>query len=140
MLIVTMRGTVSGSGALTLAVVAYCLLLWRLRRVEERHHGAPGRWWGYIRDVANLGGAALFFVAYWLGGFVGPSALVLAVALLLATYGLDWLLGKQLGWSAARWVVPLAMVALGVASVVARSVTDATVDALLAAAAPHPRI
>src|SRR5262245_39196486 len=134
-----MRGPAVGTAALTLAVAAYCLSLWQLRRIEQRHGGAPGRWWGYIRDLANLFGAATFLLGYWLAGFPGPSALVLAVGLLLATYGLDWLLGKQLAWAGARWLVPLVMAALGAISLGARDVTDALLEQVLAAAAPHPR-
>jgi hypothetical protein len=133
-----MRGPVSGSIALALATLAYGLVLGRLRRHENEHQGAPGRWWGYVRDGANIAGAALFFAGCWLGGFAGPHALVLGVALLLATYGLDWLLGKHLALGAARWIVPLVMAAVGIAGIVARPVTERVLEQLLAIAAPHP--
>ncbi len=112
----------------------YATLLARLRAREDRE--SP--WWiGYARDGANLAGAGFYLAATWLAGFRGPPMLVIAVALLLCSYGLDWLLGKHWSWPRApAWVAGVST-ALALAAALAGTHLEAAVAAMVAVAQPR---
>jgi hypothetical protein len=112
----------------------YATLLARLRTREDRNP----RWWiGYARDGTNLVGAGLYLAAIWLAGFRGPPMLVIGVGLLLASYGLDWLLGKHWSWRRAPlWVVG-SSTALALLCALGGARLEAAVAAMVAVAQPR---
>ena len=121
---------------IALAAVAYLVALARLRRHETRE--PAGSWWfGYARDAVNLGGALALCGSLAIAGYAGPRALVLGLALLLAGYVLDWVVGKRLGWQPGTWVLAALVGAAGVGAVLMRGRVDVVVGSLLSFASPR---
>jgi len=132
-----MRGAISAA-AIAACSLVYGLLLARLRRFDlARPPGRPPWWFGYSRDGVNLLACALYAVCLRVAGFAGPPSLVLAAALVLACYLVDWLVGRRLASARA----PIAVFLLGGAAACAITfgapAVDAAVEALLAVAKPR---
>jgi hypothetical protein len=125
---------VASAGALAAAMGAYGWLLERLRRSDRAE---ATRWWfGYARDGVNLGVALVDLALLRAAGFSGPSALVLAVALVLAGYLLDWTLGRWRPRPSLRRGAIALVAALSLASALAAARIDPLLRALVDAAAP----
>jgi hypothetical protein len=95
-------------GALVVALFVHAELLARLRRVDRAN---PPWWWGYARDASNLSGILMLWGAFRLRGFPGPLAFLAAGLTAVATYVLDWLVGRALKLPHPRLVLALPLFA-----------------------------
>jgi hypothetical protein len=103
-----MASSLVADGALLLALFVHAELLARLRRVDR---GNPPWWFGYARDGSNLSGIMMLWGAFLLRGFPGPIAFLAAGLTAVASYVLDWLVGRALKLPHPRLLLALPLVA-----------------------------
>jgi hypothetical protein len=71
-------------------------------------------WFGYARDLTNLGGLGMYVAAFFLVGFPGPLALLASALLGIVTYGLDYLYGRVLSINRTALALAATLTAAGV--------------------------
>ena len=142
-----MDGRIAIGAALVVGgTVLYAVLLDRLRRFEEGRAAAEAAagaaekeswWFGYARDGANVAGGGLCMLGFVIAGLSGPVALFLGVALSLAVYGFDAVVGKWLRPRGKRGIVIAGAASLALLVSLASASLGARVGALLAEVAPR---
>jgi hypothetical protein len=124
-----------GGAALATAGAAYALLLGFVRRVDRGFPStdpAETTWWfGYLRDLVNAAGVALFSAAYLILGFPGPLALLGGFATTLAAYGLDYLVARTLGLRRAAVALAIVLALGGIVVAAFREPAAAALDELV---------
>ncbi len=103
-----MASSLAADGVLLLAHFGHAELLARLRRVDRAN---PPWWFGYARDGTNLSALILLCVAFLLRHFPGPIALLAAGLTAIATYVLDWLIGRALRLPHPRLLLAIPLLA-----------------------------
>ncbi|HKA91332.1 MAG TPA: hypothetical protein VKE22_26905 [Haliangiales bacterium] len=111
----------AGAAVLALGAVVYAFVLDRLRLKDRAYPStvpADSTWWfGYARDLGNLCGWLAFTAGFWLSDFPLPEAFVAGAGLTLASYGLDYFIGRTLKVRRAGFI--LAPLLVGVVALVA---------------------
>jgi hypothetical protein len=103
-----MPSSLVADGVLLLALLIHAELLGRLRRVDSDN---PPWWFGYARDGSNLSAFSMLLGAFLLLHFALPIAMLAAGLSTIATYVLDWLIGRALKLPRAQLLLALPLTA-----------------------------
>ena len=111
-----MSRTTLGVAVLCMAALAYDFMLGVIRRKDRAFPSTDpteSTWWfGYLRDITNLGAVGCFWLGFWLIGFPGHLALLGGLTFGLLAYGLDYLLARRIGVARPEWVLGILVVLL----------------------------
>jgi hypothetical protein len=125
-----------GGVVLVVVLIAYDACLALLRRADRAFpstNPTESTWWfGYARDLANLGAMALFSLGFSMLGFGGPTAMLAGCTLGLVMYGLDFAIGRRLSRKRAGVTLGLTMLVVTLALVVARTSVRAALEGFMA--------